>query len=87
MKRVAAEKEVETSNNMTLLKDQLSEMKSKLSGIEQELANTKNIRKNETGQWKKHLQNKVSYSIAFEWQKYQLDLVNLFIRLSAGVQF
>ncbi|CAB3980592.1 Hypothetical predicted protein, partial [Paramuricea clavata] len=58
VRRIAAEKEVETTNNVALLKDHLSETKIRLAGVEQELANTKNIRKNETGQWKKHLQTK-----------------------------
>ena len=59
VRRIAAEKEVETVNNVALVKDQLAETKTKLTAVEQELANTKNIRKNETGQWRKHLQTKV----------------------------
>jgi hypothetical protein len=61
VRRVAAEKEVESTNNVALVKDQLFETKTKLAGVEQELANTKNIRKNEAGQWKKHLQTKVNF--------------------------
>ena len=55
------EKEAETTNNVALLKDQISETKMRLSGVEQELANTKNIRKNEADQWKTILQNKVTF--------------------------
>lgn len=61
VKRVATEREVETANNVMLIKEQLSQTKNKLANVEQELANTKNIRKNEAGQWKKHLQLKVIF--------------------------
>lgn len=61
VKRIAVEKEAETTNNVALLKDQLSEAKMRLSGVEQELANTKNIRKNEAEQWKTILQTKVTF--------------------------
>jgi molecular chaperone GrpE (heat shock protein) len=61
VRRNAAEKEAETTNNVVLLKDQLSETKTRLLGVEHELANTKNVRKNEAGQWKKHLQTKVNF--------------------------
>ena len=62
VKRIAVEKEAETTNNVALLKEQLSESKLKLSGVEQELANTKNVRKNETEEWKRILQTKVIWS-------------------------
>ena len=60
VRRIAAEKDSETLNNMGLLKDQLSQAQTRLASVEQELANAKNIRKNEAGQWKKHLQTKVT---------------------------
>lgn len=59
VKRIAVEKEAETTNNVALLKEQLSESKLRLSSVEQELANTKNVRKNETEEWKRILQTKV----------------------------
>ena len=59
VKRIAVEKEAETTNNVALLKEQLSESKVRLSAVEQELANTKNVRKNETEEWKRILQTKV----------------------------
>ncbi|XP_028411387.1 coiled-coil domain-containing protein 171-like [Dendronephthya gigantea] len=58
VRRLAAEKDSDTLNNMGLLKDQLSQAQTRLASVEQELANVKNIRKNEAGQWKKHLQTK-----------------------------
>lgn len=74
IRRIAAEKDVETTNNVALLKDHLSETKTRLAGIEQELANTKNIRKNETGQWKKHLQTKVNFYLYYVGMNFFLKL-------------
>ncbi|XP_046839327.1 coiled-coil domain-containing protein 171-like isoform X2 [Xenia sp. Carnegie-2017] len=58
VKRLAAEKDGEVLNNMASLKEQLSENMSRFDQLEKELENCKKSRKNETIQWKKHLEVK-----------------------------